>query len=224
MLLYRRMQDIDFKELFIRAKKALETLDARIANIEDELEKAQNERKAAIQIYNAAAPLVDQPLLPTPNDLLLPAPGMDLIRTGGISVAVRSVLDFCWEDTFTPAEMRDKLAENGWDWKDYKNPLATVHTTLVRLVESEKAKPTTKDGKKAFYSPAREQNVADKVRKRQIVEAAAKAAMVGGNLVNASLKDLGGFGVWSKDVLSVATPDPIPNPVLAIASELKKKK
>jgi hypothetical protein len=150
------METIDFNGIFDRAKAALETLDAQIANLEEELAKAHRERNAAVQVYNAVAPIVDQLKLPSAGDPFLPPPpGPDALKTVGISVAIRYVLESHIEEDFTPAEMRDRLAQSGWNWQDYKNPLATVYTTLVRLAESEKAKATTKDGKKAFYSAKR---------------------------------------------------------------------
>lgn len=181
------MEDIDFRAMFDGAKRALETLDAKIANLEHELERTQSERKAALQIYNATAPLVDEPLLPASTDPLLPPASISLFKTGGISVAVRSMLDTYWKEDFTPAEMRDKLAEAGWDWSNYKSPLATVHTTLMRLVESEKAKATSKEGKKAFYSGGRDGRL-------EMAEMDAKLAKLGAS----TLKEMGAYSGFAK--------------------------
>lgn len=152
------MEDIDFKGMFARAKVALESLDITIANLDEELAKARRQRVAASQVYNTVAPLVGEQLLPADSDPLLPVLDPERVKTCGISIAIRYVLDASVNETFTPAQMRDRLGEIGWDWTKYTNPLATVYTTLTRLVDAGKAKTErNSDGKRAFYSANRPQ-------------------------------------------------------------------
>lgn len=150
------MEDTDFKGMFSRAKEALESLDITIANLDEELAKARRQRVAAAVVYNAVAPLVGEQLLPADSDILLPVLDPQRVKTSGITVAIRYVLDASIKENFTPAQMRDRLAEIGWDWSKYTNPLATVHTTLTRLAEAGKAKTErNSDNRRSFYSANR---------------------------------------------------------------------
>ncbi|MBZ5491126.1 MAG: hypothetical protein LAO76_09360 [Acidobacteriia bacterium] len=52
---------------------------------------------------------------------------------------------------FTPVEIRDALKRMGFPFEDYKaNPLASIHTTLKRMVPAEMEVKTLKDGQKAY--------------------------------------------------------------------------
>jgi hypothetical protein len=152
------MEPVDFTQMFEGAKAALETANAKIANLEEELATARAEREAAKQIYNAAAPFVGRFPLPEPTDFLLPLLSPSDLKAAGLSVAVRTILDRHLLEDHTAAQVRDLLTrEVGWDWKDYKsNPLPSVYTTLVRLVQSGHAKEGPPGlGTKTFYSTQR---------------------------------------------------------------------
>jgi hypothetical protein len=52
---------------------------------------------------------------------------------------------------FTPVEIRDTLKRMGFPFENYKaNPLASIHTTLKRMVPAEMEVKTLKDGQKAY--------------------------------------------------------------------------
>ena len=52
---------------------------------------------------------------------------------------------------FTPVEIRDALKRMGYPFENYKaNPLASIHTTLKRMVPAEMEVKTLKDGQKAY--------------------------------------------------------------------------
>jgi hypothetical protein len=55
------------------------------------------------------------------------------------------------KEWFTPVEIRDALKRMGFPFEDYKaNPLASIHTTLKRMVPAEMEVKTLKDGQKAY--------------------------------------------------------------------------
>ncbi|HEY2168991.1 MAG TPA: hypothetical protein VGJ30_05155 [Candidatus Angelobacter sp.] len=52
---------------------------------------------------------------------------------------------------FTPVEIRDSLKRMGFPFENYKaNPLASIHTTLKRMVPAEMDVKTLEDGQKAY--------------------------------------------------------------------------
>jgi hypothetical protein len=52
---------------------------------------------------------------------------------------------------FTPVEIRDALKRMGFPFENYKaNPLASIHTTLKRMVPAELETRTLKDGQKVY--------------------------------------------------------------------------
>ena len=51
----------------------------------------------------------------------------------------------------TPVEIRDALKRMGFPFENYKaNPLASIHTTLKRMVPAEMETKTLKDGQKVY--------------------------------------------------------------------------
>jgi len=145
---------IDYNRMFSEAKAELAKLQVIKQNLESELADVDSKIGAMTKTYNAIAPIVGQHPLPTIKDALIHA-GIEALKAAGISIAVRSVVDSSPQEFFTAAMIRDRLAEKGWNWGEYVNPLATVHTVLVRLAESGAIKETMKDGKKAFHSSKR---------------------------------------------------------------------
>lgn len=52
----------------------------------------------------------------------------------------------------TPVEIRDRLKNMGFPFDNYKaNPLASIHTTLKRMVPGEMEVKTLKDGQKVYH-------------------------------------------------------------------------
>lgn len=53
---------------------------------------------------------------------------------------------------FTPVEIRDALQDMGFPFENYKaNPLASIHTTLKRMIPAEIETKTLKDGQKVYH-------------------------------------------------------------------------
>jgi hypothetical protein len=50
----------------------------------------------------------------------------------------------------TPLDVRGGLTVAGWDLSQHKNPMATIHSILKRLVEQDVLEATEKDGKPAY--------------------------------------------------------------------------
>ncbi len=71
-------------------------------------------------------------------------------RPAGLSLAVRT----CFtkgKEWMTPVEIRDSLKSIGFPFENYKaNPLASIHTTLKRMVPAEVEMKTLKDGQKVY--------------------------------------------------------------------------
>ncbi len=149
------MAELDYKQMFADARAELQHLQASKANVEELLGKINAKIEAMTKTYNAIAPLLDEQPIPSVADAVV-FPDIEALKAAGISVAVKSVLDSATTENFTPAEVRDRLAKQGWDWGRYANPLATVHTVLVRLAESKAVKEDrTPEGRKCFYSANR---------------------------------------------------------------------
>ena len=62
--------------------------------------------------------------------------------SSGLTDAVRSILAKAREP-LTASEIRGRLIEMGFDMKSYSNPLATIHTILRRLTESDEVRVQT---------------------------------------------------------------------------------
>lgn len=65
--------------------------------------------------------------------------GIQPTNTLGITDAVVDVLRLSPDRPLEPPEVKRALQEIGYDLSKYRNPLAVIHTTLKRLIESEEA-------------------------------------------------------------------------------------
>jgi hypothetical protein len=75
------------------------------------------------------------------------SPGKDQRKDGREAEKSKSEKD-AW---LTPVEIRDALKRMGFPFENYKaNPLASIHTTLKRMVPAEMEVKTLKDGQKAY--------------------------------------------------------------------------
>jgi hypothetical protein len=80
-------------------------------------------------------------------------------RPAGLSMAIRAcftagaagLAGSAGKEWLTPVEVRDALKRMGFPFENYKaNPLASIHTTLKRMVPSELETKTLKDGQKVY--------------------------------------------------------------------------
>src|SRR5262249_4213201 len=116
---------IDYTSWYQSAKAELEKLRQEKAGFEHAIAGCDQQIAALIQTMNAIAPLVGEQPVADSETL---AHGMtDCIR----AILIRA------EEPMSAAEIRDSLAEMGFDMESYSNPLATIHTILRRLTESE---------------------------------------------------------------------------------------
>jgi hypothetical protein len=126
--------DVDYKEMFSKAKAKLETLQAQKANLEELVTKVNSQIEAMTQTVNAIAPIIGESPVPTLKTLL--PPGTSMLQAAGITVAIKTLLDRRANEDFSAPMIRDALQEQGWSWTNYVNPLSAIHTVLKRLLES----------------------------------------------------------------------------------------
>ena len=68
----------------------------------------------------------------------------------GVTDAIRNVLMRNPGTGFAPKGVKTNLIENGFPIKQYRSPIAIIHTVLKRLVKSGEVRRFTKDGR-TFY-------------------------------------------------------------------------
>lgn len=150
------MEAAEYRRMFNEAKAALEQLHSQKANVEGRLVEIDAQIEAMTQTFNAIAPLLGEQPIPTINSASAFVT-VEVLKAGGITVAVRTVLDSLPYEDFSPPEIRDRLQQWGWDWTDYANPLSAIHNVLKRLVDAGFVReiPVPLGGKK-YYSAKRE--------------------------------------------------------------------
>ena len=149
------MEINEYKATFLKLKQDIAALDRARAEAENALARLIEQRDSLVQAHNALAPALGEQPLRVENAVKA---SIEAISAAGISTAVRIILDEYAQETFTAAQVRDRLSQRGWDWSPYANPLATVHSVLNRLEKSGHAKLDTKvsaEGAKSFYSAKR---------------------------------------------------------------------
>jgi hypothetical protein len=89
-------------------------------NAVNELARLEAEVAALKQTIAAIAPLVGEAV------------------PSGLTDAIRTILAKA-DGPLSASEIRDRLSGMGFDMKSYSNPLATIHTILRRLTDSDEA-------------------------------------------------------------------------------------
>jgi hypothetical protein len=70
---------------------------------------------------------------------------------GTVAASMPGVANLTGKDWLSPVEIRDALKDMGYPFENYKaNPLASIHTTLKRMVPGEVETKTLKDGQKVY--------------------------------------------------------------------------
>jgi len=136
-LTYR--QSIDDLSEAMQEKEALEDrLQAIIARIQDLKEIAFSTSRVC-----GSDPTIDYPTLFV----------TDANPDVGFTSAVRA--SFSPGIGLSPVQVRDRLKKSGFPLEDYKNPLATIHTILKRLVKSKElfVAPEENDGPTVYVMP-----------------------------------------------------------------------
>jgi hypothetical protein len=77
-------------------------------------------------------------MLPDAQQELFISQLMEMTPPSGLREAIIRVLAKT-ENWLSPTEIRDMLVESGYDFAGQANPLASIHTTLKRLVDAEEA-------------------------------------------------------------------------------------
>jgi hypothetical protein len=139
--------EFNYRALFEEVTEQLQRLQGVKTLYEDKLDEVNGKIEALTKTYNAIAPIVGEPPI---ADLPLPM-SMEDLKAAGLTAQVRWLLNanrsLGW---LTAAMVRDLMAK-AFDLGSYTNPLATVNTTLVRLVASGFAEADNKaDGTKRF--------------------------------------------------------------------------
>jgi hypothetical protein len=131
---------IDFKSWYENAKAEFEKLQNEKAELEHALEDREKQIAVLERTVNFLAPLVGEA-----------APAVAAESTG-MTGSIREILKKSPEP-LTASEIRDSLETLGFDMKSYSNPLATIHTILRRLGESEEVETTHEmtSGKRTAY-------------------------------------------------------------------------
>jgi len=75
----------------------------------------------------------------------------EILGPVGLTDAVRRTLQASTAKGMTPVEVRDALDNSGFDLSGYDNALASIHTTLKRLVKAEDARVAIIDGDETVY-------------------------------------------------------------------------
>jgi hypothetical protein len=94
-------------------------------------------------------------------------------RPAGLTTSIRLCFTAAEKEWMTPVEIRDKLIEIGFQFEMYKaNPLASIHTTLKRMVPGE-VECKTVGGEKVYRLKTLEQWKAAMTEAREWVESLA---------------------------------------------------
>ena len=81
--------------------------------------------------------------------LVYPEPGGADISSMTLANAIRTVIGGSHRP-ITAIEMRGRLTDLGYDLAKYENPMASIHTAMNRMVESEEMIYVEEDNKKKF--------------------------------------------------------------------------
>jgi hypothetical protein len=111
--------DVRFREALAAARAAFDTAQGRLSTLNNEVGFLESEIVRLRRTIAALSDLCDEPI------------GLEQI---GITDAVRSVLDQATQQ-MTTAQVKDGLAELGFDLTTQKNPTASVMAVLKRLAD-----------------------------------------------------------------------------------------
>ena len=101
------------------------------------------------------------------------------LREGGLTDAIRAILQAAPGDWLTVTNVRDRLISAGFDFSRYStNPLASISTTLRRM-KSEEVETTTMDGVAAFRWKQPSQAEKAEAVKRAIISKKSSSAFYG---------------------------------------------
>jgi hypothetical protein len=142
----------DYLAMYQEAKAELERLQIFKANHETKLVEVEHEIEAATRIANAAAAIIGADPVASLDSAWVVNADAATLRAAGISVASKAMIDSDPDSDFTAKLVKEALEKRGWDWKNYANPLSTLHTVLKRLGDSGAIKS---DGDGKYYSTRR---------------------------------------------------------------------
>jgi hypothetical protein len=78
------------------------------------------------------------------------AEAADLLSNSTLADEVRVILKLAAPDYMRPHQIKDEIKKLGHDLTEYRNPQATIHMVLKRMVKSGEAREAKADGKKAY--------------------------------------------------------------------------
>lgn len=103
----------------------------------------------------------------------------EILEPMGLTAATRRVLRSAGQAGLTPREVRDKVADIGFDLRTQSNPLASIHTVLKRLVASEEARIAIRDIN-GEHDESVYQWIPEGIKLERTILGAFKGALIGG--------------------------------------------
>jgi hypothetical protein len=138
------MNETNYPEILQNAFKKLEGLHHQREALNVEIFKME-------QFISATASLVPDEMRVAAKERLAIIQELFRIREVGLTDAIRSILKKFAGQSFTVADIRDRLCSFGFDFTGYaSNPLASVSTTLRRMKPEEVETIYTDDGPVAY--------------------------------------------------------------------------
>jgi hypothetical protein len=126
-------------------KKAIEDAKKKLLRLVDQRDTIGTEIERTKNAIEALAYMLDNPD-ETATEL---ADLNEIIGPRGMTDAISRILQST-AAPLTPVEVKESLSSTGFDLTNYSNALASIHTILKRLGQTENVEVTNKDGKTAY--------------------------------------------------------------------------
>jgi hypothetical protein len=132
------MDRAEYEEIYSRLAKERRVLENRRAEMEAALADISKQIESLQETMSNLSPLAGYTLFE------------DSLAKLGITDATRKVLSLERDVWMSVSEIKTKMIDLGYDFSKYSAPDASIHTTLKRLVEAEKAE-SKKEEWRIFY-------------------------------------------------------------------------
>ena len=156
------MANVNYKELLAQLRNRLSEVDEDRALLEVRRTELDNE---AANIKATIAKL-----LPLSGE---PASADDLSQLG-FTHAILKVIELARPSRLTAQQIKEKLAEKGFELSSYTNPMASIYKILSRLEEGKKIE-VEREGFNSFYKARRRTLLAAALRRRRLAAHATAA-------------------------------------------------
>jgi hypothetical protein len=132
------MDKAEYETMYAQLGKERRALENRRAEMEANLADISKQIESLQETMSNLAPLAGYTLFE------------ESLAKLGITDATRKVLSLESEEWMSVSEIKTKMTDLGYDFSKYSAPDASIHTTLKRLVEAEKAE-SKKEEWRIFY-------------------------------------------------------------------------